>query len=275
MTSIALSFAQPILVFLSPPVHAESLDSDEGPIYDVRFVANNIIPPLCGHGILATTKAICCGMLPGISQDAVRKPIVKFRTSKSIVSARALVPGEKAVTADGEFYEIVLPSCVVKEVEEAEKADIQKMVAKALRTDADKVGVKYLAHEYGGDRLMVVLDPSEYLEGRDVDINAFLTGRFTTYTLTHATPGRKTAFVSRSFMPYTGILEDHVCGIAHALMTPYYVTQPDVDVVAGKEAFVRQVSPRGGDLWVTLDEDKGVVKLRGNAKLFAKGEVTI
>ncbi|KAL4065725.1 hypothetical protein V8B97DRAFT_1919609 [Scleroderma yunnanense] len=229
MTSIALSFAQPILVFLSPPVHAESLDSDEGPIYDVR-------------------------------------------TSKSIVSARALVPGEKAVTADGEFYEIVLPSCVVKEVEEAEKADIQKMVAKALRTDADKVGVKYLAHEYGGDRLMVVLDPSEYLEGRDVDINAFLTGRFTTYTLTHATPGRKTAFVSRSFMPYTGILEDHVCGIAHALMTPYYATQPDVDVVAGKEAFVRQVSPRGGDLWVTLDEDKGVVKLRGNAKLFAKGE---
>ena len=95
------------------------------------------------------------------------------------------------------------------------------------------------------------------------------------FTLTHATPGQKTAFVSRTFMPATGIPEDHVCGTAHGLMTPYYASQPDMDVVAGKEMFVRQVGPRGGDLWVTLDEENGVVRLRGNAKLFAKGEITI
>ena len=101
-----------------------------------------------------------------------------------------------------------------------------------------------------------------------------LTGHFETNTLTHATPGQKTAFVSRSFTPSAGIPEDHVCGTAHAFMAPYYAAQPDADVVSGKEVFVRQVSPRGGDLWVTLDEENGVIKLRGNARLFAKGEIT-
>ena len=94
------------------------------------------------------------------------------------------------------------------------------------------------------------------------------------HTLTHATPGQKTAYVSRSFMPVTGIMEDYVCGTAHALMMPYYAAQPDVDAVTGKEVFVRQVSLRGGDLWVTLDKENGVVRLRGHAKLFARGETT-
>ena len=75
-------------------------------------------------------------------------------------------------------------------------------------------------------------------------------------------------------MPVTGVMEDHVCGTAHALMMPYYAAQADVDIVPGKEAFVRQVGPRGGDLWVTLDEENEVIRLRGNAKLFSRGEIT-
>ncbi|KAL4065210.1 hypothetical protein J3A83DRAFT_4265238 [Scleroderma citrinum] len=277
MISVAGTFAQPITVFLSIPILTEVLDSDGSPVYDVRFVVSNYISPLCGHATFATTKAISCGMLPGVSQDVVKNPVFKFRTSGTVVSSRVLGPGKNADSPDGEFYEIVLPLCAMMEVEETEKDDIRRMVAKALRMDADKVGLKYLAHGVGGviSRLMVVLDSKETLEGRDIDIHAFLTGRFMMYTLTHATPGQKTAFVSRSFMPVIGVMEDHICGTAHGYMMPYYAAQPDIDVVAGKEVFVRQVGPRGGDLWVTLDRENEVVKLRGNGKLFAKGEITL
>ncbi|KAL4061917.1 hypothetical protein J3A83DRAFT_4331562 [Scleroderma citrinum] len=276
MTLIARSFAQPITVFLSLPDRIESLNGDENLVYDVRFVVDTCFVQLCGHGAFVTAKAICRGMLPGVSQDIARNPVIKFRTlDGTIVCARAFGPGNKDTIAVGEVYELAIPVLAMEEVAEAERDDVRRMVAKALRKDADSVGLKYVARGVGhvDYRLVIVLDQSEKLEGRDIDIGAFLAGGYMAYTLTHATPGQRTAFVSRSFMPVTGIMEDHVCGTSHALMVPYYAAQPDVDVTAGREVFVRQVSPRGGDLWVTLDEENGVVRLRGNAKLFAKGEI--
>ncbi|KIM58776.1 hypothetical protein SCLCIDRAFT_1218325 [Scleroderma citrinum Foug A] len=278
MTSIARSFAQPTTVFLSSSIHTELPDSDETRVYDILFVLDKYFTPLCGHGTLAATKAICRGMFPGVSQG-VANPVVKFRTpDDTIVCARAMDPGNRDSTADGEFYELTIPVATMQQVTEAERCDIRNMLGKVLGKDADNVGLKYVAHEVSDttsyDRLVMVLDQSEKLEGRNVDINAFLTGRYEAYTLTHATPGQKTAFVSRSFMPVTGVMEDHVCGTAHALMMPYYAAQADVDIVPGKEAFVRQVGPRGGDLWVTLDEENEVIRLRGNAKLFSRGEIT-
>jgi predicted PhzF superfamily epimerase YddE/YHI9 len=70
-------------------------------------------------------------------------------------------------------------------------------------------------------------------------------------------------------------MEDHVCGSAHTFIVPYYASFPQSRVKAGQEVYVRQVSPRGGDLWVTLDEEKGVVRLKGNSKPFARGELTL
>ncbi|KIJ21213.1 hypothetical protein PAXINDRAFT_165935 [Paxillus involutus ATCC 200175] len=70
-------------------------------------------------------------------------------------------------------------------------------------------------------------------------------------------------------------MEDHPCGTAHTLLTPYYATLAHSGARAGQEVYARQVGPRGGDLWVTLDEEKGVVRLKGNSRLFAKGEVKL
>ena len=181
MTLIARALGQPITVFLSPPAYTESFDNDRGPIYDIRFVVDTIFPPVCGHGTLATTKAICRGMLPGVAHDVARNPAVEFRISDgSIISTRALGSGDKDIALGEEFYEIVLPLHAMKELPEAEKDGVRKMVAKALRKDVNRVGFKYLGEGIGdaANRLMVVLDPSEPLEGRDIDINAFVSRFF-------------------------------------------------------------------------------------------------
>ncbi|KAL4061916.1 hypothetical protein V8B97DRAFT_1126187 [Scleroderma yunnanense] len=279
IVSISQSLAQPIVVFLSPP---GSDDSSDSPIYDIRFFANAISIQTCGHGMFATTKAICRGMLPGISHDVSRHPIVKLRRAcGTIISARALGPLlSEENTSDSEFYELMLPIGTMEEVTmEIERDVILTLVAQALRTEVNTLRVKYVAHGLGdmSHRVVIVLDENEELEGREIDAHLFkpILGRFRSYTLTHGTPGKETAFVSRSFSSSYGAREDHVCGSAHSLMVPYYAAQPNACIAPGRESFVRQVGPRVGSLWVTLDEAEGVTHLRGNGKLFAKGEIIL
>ena len=183
MSSISRSFAQPITVFFSP-----SSDSDKDLVYDIRFVVDGFFVPLCGHGTLATAKAICRGMFPAISKVVAGNSVVKFRTSEgAIVCVRALDSGNGDNTPDSEFYELAVPVGALKEVTEAERNDVQTMVAKALRKDTDDVGLKYVARGVGSIasyRFVIVLDQNEKLEGRDVDINAFVSQFEATFFLT-------------------------------------------------------------------------------------------
>ncbi|KIJ65398.1 hypothetical protein HYDPIDRAFT_174868 [Hydnomerulius pinastri MD-312] len=276
MITLAKSFAQPIIVFLAPPAS----DVTDG-IFDIRFFVNEYAPLICGHGMFATTKAICKGLLPGVERDVEQDPVIKYRTAAgTIVSTRAAPSSLSSADAeeDGEFYELELASNAVEELTGADRDRVRDAVAKALRKDPKDLGLKFVARGAGKvkDYLMVVLDETEELEGKDIDIPALLeTGPFRINSLTYATPNKDHAFASRVFAPVNGVMEDHVCGSAHTLMVPYYGTLAQSRVTPGQEVHVRQVSPRGGDLWVTLDEAKGVVRFRGNAKPFAKGEMSL
>ena len=178
MSSIAQSFAQPITVFLTPPIHVESSNSDENLIYDILFVVDKCFPPLCGHGTLAATKAICWGMFPGVLQDVTRNPVVKFRAPNDVILySRMMDPGSRDSTADGEFYELTIPAHGIQEVTEEERNDVRKMLAEALGKDADGVELKYVGHrihDTSRHRLLIVLGQRERLEGRDVNISAFV-----------------------------------------------------------------------------------------------------
>ncbi|KIJ65399.1 hypothetical protein HYDPIDRAFT_110458 [Hydnomerulius pinastri MD-312] len=269
MIALGKSFAQPIIVFISPPSPGAT---DRA--FDIRFFSNDYAPLICGHGI-------------GVGEDLV----VRFRTAAGrIVNARAVPPPlssvmgvEEEVEEGGEFYEIELPTNGIEEITGQDRDRVRDSVAKALRKETSDAGINLIARGSGkmGDYLMVVLDESEELEGRDVDIPALLDasqiagGPFSANIFTHLTSDRETAFVSRVFDPVNGILEDHVCGSAHTLLVPYYASLDQSGVKAGEEVHVRQVGPRGGDLWVTLDEENGVVRLKGNSRLFAKGEFTL
>ncbi|KAF9231303.1 hypothetical protein BU15DRAFT_68451 [Melanogaster broomeanus] len=277
MIALAKSFAQPISVFLAPPAPG----TDDG-IFDIRFFANEHAPLICGHGMFATTKTIYQGLLPGVRNPGGEDNAVKFRTAAGMVISARAAPSPRSAHQedddDGEFYEIELPSNVVEELTGEERDRARDAVAKALRSDSSELGIKFIARGGGkmGKYLMVVLDEHEELEGRDINIPALLeTGPFNVISLTRLTPNEDHAFVSRTFAPANGIMEDHVCGSAHTLMVPYHASCTQSGLKGGQEVYVRQVSPRGGDLWVTLDEEKGVIRLKGNAKPFAKGELTL
>jgi PhzF family phenazine biosynthesis protein len=81
-------------------------------------------------------------------------------------------------------------------------------------------------------------------------------------------PGDQVDFVSRLFGPIHGIPEDPVTGSAHCVLTPYWAAR-----LNKKRFHARQVSPRGGDLWIELTTDR--VLMAGHGVCVLKGEMTI
>lgn len=73
-------------------------------------------------------------------------------------------------------------------------------------------------------------------------------------------------FVSRFFGPNAGIDEDPVTGSAHCTLAPFWAEK------LGKEVFfARQLSARGGDLWVARDGAR--VRIAGHAVTVLRGEL--
>ncbi len=78
--------------------------------------------------------------------------------------------------------------------------------------------------------------------------------------------GDSVDFVSRLFAPNSGIPEDPVTGSAHCMLTPYWSTILDKEILEAE-----QVSSRGGKLTCTIKEDR--VLLIGSAKTYSKSEI--
>ena len=80
------------------------------------------------------------------------------------------------------------------------------------------------------------------------------------------------AFETRMFAPIVGINEDHVCGSAHGLLVPYWDKKLQSK---GQTMHSHQVSARGGDLWVSLDNEKGLVRLAVHVVKVAEGTISV
>lgn len=90
------------------------------------------------------------------------------------------------------------------------------------------------------------------------------------FTVTSKSSDPGFAFVSRMFAPASGILEDHVCGSAHCLLTPYWTQKLGRQ---GEVLSAKQVSQRGGLLKVQYLAKEGRVTLAGSTKATMKGEL--
>jgi PhzF family phenazine biosynthesis protein len=75
-------------------------------------------------------------------------------------------------------------------------------------------------------------------------------------------------FVSRFFAPRVGVPEDPVTGSAHSTLIPYWAAK-----LGKTELRARQISPRGGDLWCRLRDDR--VDISGYAVTYAVGELLV
>jgi len=75
-------------------------------------------------------------------------------------------------------------------------------------------------------------------------------------------------YVCRFFAPSEGIDEDPATGSIHCSLVPYWSGR------TGKQTFrVRQLSPRGAQMWCTLHGAR--VKIAGEAKLYLQGTINI
>lgn len=75
-------------------------------------------------------------------------------------------------------------------------------------------------------------------------------------------------YVSRYFAPNIGIPEDHATGSAQTALGPYWGKRLGLT-----ELRTHQLSPRGGEMFVTLDGDR--VKIAGKVAFVHQGELTI
>jgi PhzF family phenazine biosynthesis protein len=75
-------------------------------------------------------------------------------------------------------------------------------------------------------------------------------------------------FVSRFFAPSVGVDEDPVTGSAHSQLIPFWS-----DKLNKKEMHAKQLSPRGGELWVSYKGDR--VTIAGQCVFYMKGEIEI
>ncbi len=111
--------------------------------------------------------------------------------------------------------------------------------------------------------LVAVYDDPAWVRGLDVDPRSVAgLGR----PLCVTAPGGGADFVSRYFAPGEGIDEDPVTGSAHCTLAPYWGAR------LGKARLVaRQVSPRGGELEVSLSGDR--VAIAGAARPILRGSL--
>jgi len=132
---------------------------------------------------------------------------------------------------------------------------------------ADAIGVlpKELWEADGG-RGLAVLSDVEQVRNLRADCAAIAALPFSALIVT--APGEDCDFVSRYFAPKHGIPEDFVTGSAHCVLTPYWSHR-----LRKQHLFARQLSSRGGELWV---DDRGErVRIAGRCVRIADGTLTI
>jgi len=307
LQAIAKNLNQPVTAFISP-LSESDVAGDIKADFAIRWFTTDVEIALCGHGLLAAAKAIFAA--PDLAGLIDRKAThskahsesgeagkyidgpegtLRFMTiTGSIVSARKQVI--LFCGADTECMEVTLPHAPPTPILPASPAanKVRAALSKALQKPAEDVDVKFMGEGEGmfNYYLLVELGEGEKLEGRSVVTDAFKeTGyKVNILTSTCSPTSSKEVFVSRMFAPLAGVPEDHVCGSAHCLLTPYWAQKrasspSSVSVETPMQA--RQVSSRGGLLLVSwtpaADERKvgGFVSISGEVTMWGRGEVFI
>jgi PhzF family phenazine biosynthesis protein len=206
----------------------------QGRDFHLRWFTPTVEMPLCGHATLASAYVVFNEL------DRSRDSVV-FHT----------LSGPLSVVRDGERLLMDFP---VRANEPAAAAELAPV--------ADAIGARVIDLRRGWTYLAVV-ESEDVVRNLDPDMGkvaALPLGLIVTAR------GAKADFVSRVFVPKVGIPEDPVTGAAHCMLVPYWS-----EVLERKTFFARQLSRRGGELWLRLEGDR--VKMAGHAVLTVTGQV--
>jgi PhzF family phenazine biosynthesis protein len=211
-------------------------DGDDGTL---RWFAPAGELQLCGHATLASGYVLLNILRPGLER-------ARF-------ASRA---GRLAVERDGERIALDFPALPPHEERDP------GLVAAAIGVRPNELW------EAAGERGMAVLaDPAQVRDLRP-DSGAIAASPFSSLIVTARGFAGDSDFVSRYFGPKHGIAEDYVTGSAHCVLTPYWA-----GVLGKPHLFARQVSGRGGELWVEDCGDR--VRISGDCVPFAEGTLTV
>jgi PhzF family phenazine biosynthesis protein len=204
--------------------------------YELRWFTPTVEVDLCGHATLAAAYVLY-EYLGAAGEELV------FETRS----------GELKVRRDGKILKLDFPARPPKH------CDPHPRLIEVLGTqplEILKAEWCYLAI-YPNEEDVRTLQPNLPLLGTLGNMAAIVTA-----------PGTSADFVSRFFAPAHGIDEDPVTGMAHCTLTPYWSRR-----LGKKNLFARQISARGGELWV---EDRGDrVWIAGYVAPYLRGTITV
>lgn len=192
---------------------------------------------LCGHATLAAAHIYMTELYPD-------KCEVIFETN---------VAGPLTVTKKDKGYVMDFPSRAGEEV------DIASLPAFVLNALSDSKPV----YARKARDLMLVYETPDIIKDIKPDFNTLM--KYDAFiAVTAPSNDNGYDFVSRFFCADDGIQEDPVTGSAHCTLAPYWA-----DRLGKTEMKARQISKRGGELGLVLEQDR--VKISGQAITTADG----
>lgn len=204
--------------------------------FELRWFTPETEVDLCGHATLAAGHAILSNMRGG-------GEVVRFLTQSGIL----------IVTRDGARLSMDFP---------ARRPN--------GRLDAGSIGAAMgetpLEVYCGGRDYLLLYRDAATVRALDPDPVALRAeGR---HGFIATAPGEDCDFVSRCFYPALGVEEDPVTGSAHCVSGPFWA-----DKLGKSMLHARQLSPRGGELWLTIAEDR--VLIAGHCVEVIAGEMIV
>ena len=208
----------------------------KGEYYELRWFTPEFEIDLCGHATLATAYVLYEFL-------DYQEPAVVFETKS----------GRLFVDREGEMLSMDFPSWPAREIQVTERVSH----ALGLRPKGLFAGERDMMAVFNTEAEVRSLKP-DYREMANLDAVCLIA----------TAPGLDHDFVSRTFCPSAGIMEDPVTGSAHCTLVPYWAHRLGKDVLTAYQA-----SARGGLLQCEYLGDR--VKIAGKAVCYMKGTVTL
>ena len=203
--------------------------------FHIRWFTPSTEIKLCGHATLASAFVY----FRHINPDA----------DEIIFNSQS---GPLIVSIDGDLLTLNFPR---QSVEALPSPDL---LSKALGVEPLEV--------HAADDWLVLLDSEETV--RDLQPDMTLLKQLERRGVIVTARGSDCDFVSRFFVPKSGIDEDPVTGSAHTKLTPFWAER-----MGREKLHARQLSARGGEIHCELKGDR--VLLRGQAVPYLIGTITI
>ena len=205
--------------------------------YEIRWFTPTIEINLCGHATLASAFVLY--------------NFLNYKHPKVVFHSKS---GKLEIEKRAELYVMDFPAWKPQPIEEY-PAHL-----------AESLGVEEIAGVFKHRDLLVQLKKQEDVENAKPDFTAIK--KMGEKIILTAPGANGVDFVSRFFAPTAGINEDPVTGSAHSQLIPFWSEK-----LNKKKMHAKQLSHRGGELWVGLWGDR--VTIAGQCVFYMKGEIEV